>query len=205
MCYSAEVSALTFLIGVGGAATMVARGTTEARILGFFLGFVALMQGIEWLLWSHQRCDAWHRDIAVTGMWLNHLQPVVLGALVAWLGDPSARPWVLGITAAYSAIAIPYSLQFGESLRCAQPRCSVGNPHLVWLWNALPGYRIMYAAFLAALIAIPTLGMGPNGFWFGMLAAVLFALSWALYPREAVGALWCFFAAFVPVGYLLLR
>lgn len=82
MCFSARVSIITFIIGIIGAYKCIQLGEPLDKIIGYFLGFVALMQLIEYLLWTHQKCDKYNKMLSITGMLLNHLQPIMLGLLV---------------------------------------------------------------------------------------------------------------------------
>jgi nicotinamide riboside transporter PnuC len=82
MCFSPEASIRSLLAGVFGSLLCISLGTTKDKIVGYFLGFVSLMQGIEYLLWKHQKCDNYNKVISITGMILNHLQPFILGVIV---------------------------------------------------------------------------------------------------------------------------
>jgi hypothetical protein len=207
MCYSAEVSATTFLIGIGGAAYIFfGMGTTADKLVGVFLAFVALMQGIEYLLWMTQDCGDAHKIVSYAGMWLSHLQPVVLGGLALLFGPPRYRLWILGVVGAYLAAAIPYSMQYDNigDMRCSVPRAE--NPHLVWNWISMPYCREMYIIFLLAFTALFMMGL-PAGLNWRMAAISVgtFTASYLIYPREILGAMWCFFAAFVPITYIVSR
>lgn len=207
MCYSAEVSATTFLIGMGGAAYIFfGMGTTADKLVGVFLAFVALMQGIEYLLWMTQDCGDLHKIVSYAGMWLSHLQPVVLGGLALLFGPPRYRRWILAIIVGYLAAIVPYSMQFGNvgEMRCSVPR--EGNPHLVWNWTNMPNNIAVYALFVLAFTALFMMGL-PAGLNWRMAAISVGTLtaSYLIYPREILGAMWCFFAAFVPITYIVSR
>jgi hypothetical protein len=158
------------------------------------------MQGIEYLLWQHQECDAIHRGLSIAGMALNHAQPIVLGVATAWVFGRNI-PALFAIMAAYLAVAIPYSAQYltDDQLQCTQPRC--GNPHLVWRWNRLRAADWMYAVFIAAFMAIAFVGFPSwtHAALFSAMTVLTFGTSYLIYPRESVGALWCFWASFVPL------
>jgi hypothetical protein len=206
MCFSKEVSATTFLLGMAGSLYIYfGMGSPTDKIIGAFLAYISLMQGIEYLLWDHQLCDEYHKAISYSGMWLSHMQPVVLGVLMLIFGNPEYRNWIWAIIAGYTAVIVPYSLQYDNvgDMRCSVPRAE--NPHLVWNWGNMPYCNIVYIIFLAAFVALFMLGMKKNGAWLAGISVATFLISNALYPRESMGAIWCFFAAFVPMGYILLK
>ena len=50
MCFSAEVSLMTFIIGTVGSFFVYNIGTPFDHIVGLYLGFTSLIQGIEFLI-----------------------------------------------------------------------------------------------------------------------------------------------------------
>ena len=82
MCFSKDVSLATFLTGFIGGLLCFSTGVVDLKIIGLFFMFVSLMQGIEYLLWIHQTCDDYNKNISYLAMVLNHLQPVVLCILL---------------------------------------------------------------------------------------------------------------------------
>jgi hypothetical protein len=201
MCYSPEVSLFTFSICLGFSILLFFNNNPFHKLLGLFLGFVSLMQGIEYLLWTFQECNSFHKNISVIGMILNHLQPVIL-ALVTGSIYRKNIPILLLISLFYLAIIIPYSLQFTRDLHCTQPQC--GNPHLIWNWNILPYSSPVYIIFLASFILIARFGMPDvEGILFATGALISYISSSLLYSRNTMGALWCFWTAFAPAAIYL--
>jgi len=208
MCFSAHVSLVTFILGLAGAALVWSLNTPFDHILGAFTGFVALMQGIEYLLWQNQRCNDAHKWTSVAGLWLNHLQPLVLGGLILFFSPRlEYANWIVGIMAAYTAAIVPYSLQYSDkgATHCTTPR--VDDPHLIWRWNIQNYNKYAYSIFLMAIAGISMLGMPTleQGIVTAVVISGLFLLSMLIYSRETVGALWCFFGAFVPLSYYFFR
>jgi hypothetical protein len=89
-------------------------------------------------------------------------------------------------------------------MRCSMPRAD--NPHLVWNWVNMPYCRTVYVIFLLAFTALFMMGL-PAGLNWRMAAISVgtFTASYLIYPREILGAMWCFFAAFVPITYIVSR
>jgi len=203
MCFSKEVSATTFLLGMAGSLYIYfGMGSPSDKIIGAFLAFVSLMQGIEYLLWDHQLCDRYHKIVSYAGMWLNHMQPIILGVLMLLFGRAEYRNWIWAIMIGYTLVFVPYSLQYDNigEMRCSVPRKE--NPHLVWNWNSLPFSTTVYAIFLATFVALFMLGL-KNGLFASFIAVASFLISIIVYPRESYGAMWCFFTAFIPIGYIV--
>jgi len=200
MCYSAEVSLFSFAVGISFSTLLFFRKDPFHRLLGAFLGFVSLMQFVEFLLWIHPVCDTFNKSISVIGMVLNHSQPLVLALLTALVYGKSVGA-LLAIAAAYTAVIVPYSLQFTSDLQCSTRQCGATDPHLVWNWNIMDNSTAVYLVFLATFMSIALLGMPKQeGISFAAAAALTYGLSSLLYDRKVMGALWCFWTAFIPAA-----
>ena len=113
MCFSEQASIRSLLAGLIGSGLCVSLGTVSDKIVGYFLGFVSLMQGIDYLLWRHQKCDMYNRVISVLGMILNHLQPFVLGIVVLLLNPKNQyNKTIMSLMIIYLIVIVPYSYQF---------------------------------------------------------------------------------------------
>jgi len=209
MCFSANASLATFLIGGIGSYLVWTLGSSFDKIIGAFMGFVSLMQGIEYVLWKNQECNRSNKLVSIVGMWLNHLQPLVLGALVLGLSPRSTyTTWIQWIMALYTAVIIPYSLQFQDKANLQCTGTKPGNPHLVWNWNGMSYGFSIYILFLVTMSLIAILGMPTltQGAVCAFIAAIIFLLSRLFfYKRAVVGAMWCFFVVFLPAMYYILR
>jgi hypothetical protein len=197
MCYSANISLLTFVSGFSFSILLTQINNNFYKLLGYFLGFVSLMQLVEYLLWKHQICDNYHKQVSLIGMILNHLQPVVLGLLTYIFYEKN--PIALGLLIiTYLAVIIPYSLQFTSNLQCTTKPCTT-DPHLVWQWNNMKYSKVAYSIFLATFIGIGLFGMPFNkGLLFSITAFSTYMLSSVIYDRKVIGSLWCFWTAFMP-------
>jgi hypothetical protein len=207
MCYSAEVSLITFSIGFGFSILLMMRKHKFHKLLGYFLGFVSLMQFIEFLLWRHQQCDTYHKLLSVIGMILNHAQPVILACVTAYIYNKNIDI-IAGIVFIYLAVIIPYSMQYINSngLQCSTVIPGSGNPHLVWNWNTMAYSSFVYSVFLAAFVGIALFGMPQSeGRCFALVALLTYTGSSIIYERKVVGSLWCFWTAFIPMIIYLLN
>ena len=120
MCYSANASLMALATGLFFSGWMATWKNPSYQVIGLFIAFVSLMQGVEYLLWNHPICDEYHKGISIVGMFLNHSQPIVLAVLLLFF-NPSTpnRSLILGLTLLYTIFVIPYSAQFvtDESLQ----------------------------------------------------------------------------------------
>lgn len=207
MCFSEQASIRSLLAGLIGSGLCVSLGTVSDKIVGYFLGFVSLMQGIDYLLWRHQKCDMYNRVISVLGMILNHLQPFVLGIVVLLLNPKNPyNKTILTLMIIYLMVIVPYSYQFIKM----KGTCTLkgeNHDHLIWKWNSLPFARVRYFTFLVVMSAIFILGT-PNkmvGIAFALCGIFMYSTSLIVYPREVAGALWCYYTAYIPITYYVLR
>lgn len=201
MCYSAEASLFTFTIGTVFSLLLAHRGGDDA-IVGWFFAFVALMQGIEYLLWRNQLCTAENAALSKVAMAFNHAQPLVLGAIIIALGRPAARTTVSLLMIAYAIAAAAFSNQYLATsvLHCTKKE--EGDPHLLWQWNSLQGGTAFYGLFLAVLVLSSAIGFRSRAYGIaaGLFGGGLFATSAAIYTRQYMGAMWCFYTAFAPLA-----
>ena len=207
MCFSEEASIRSLLAGLIGSGLCISLGTISDKTIGYFLGFVSLMQGIDYLLWRHQKCDMYNRIISVLGMVLNHLQPFVLGLVVLMLNPKNKyNKTIMTLMIIYLIVIIPYSYQFIKMKGTCTLK-SENHDHLIWKWNNMPFARVRYFTFLVVMTSIFILGL-PNkmaGLGFALTGLFMYSSSLVVYPREVAGALWCYYTAYIPITYYVLR
>jgi hypothetical protein len=206
MCFSAEASLATFLIGTIGAAFVYSLGTASDHIIALFLGYVALMQGIEYILWNHQTCDSFHKQVSVAGMLLNSYQPIVFGLLLLLFNTRLTYKLPIIIIMISSVLySINYLLKYKDNLQCTTPQPN--DPHLVWNWTVMDSYEHMWFLYITVFVVIAMLGMPTLRGSFSISIAMITGMitSILVYPRQDVGALWCFFATFTPPIYYIFR
>jgi hypothetical protein len=206
MCFSANVSLITFLIGITGSALCFKVGTVEYKIVGIFFAFVVLMQLIEYLLWKHQICDSYNKNLTRSALLINHLQPIILVACIFLFNKENVSPKMIWLLVFYTVVISLYSFKFLKSGSCTMKSNTSGNSHLIWKWNILDHADIIYAIFLISLMLIGIWGFPTksSGILFALLCFFSFMFSRFIYGKQnVVGAMWCFFAAFIPIFYLV--
>lgn len=206
MCFSKEVSLATFITGITGSIFVYTLGKLNDKIIGIYLGYVSLMQGIEYLLWNHQTCDVFHKDISFLGMILNISQPIVLGIIILLINtELKDKSLIIAILFIYSIFAIEYCKNYSNNLQCTRPRPN--DPHLVWNWTILESYTTMWAIYIITVCSICIIGMPTldNGIRCAFAAFITMLISIIIYPRQDMGAMWCFFTALSPPFYYIAR
>jgi len=203
MCYSEKVSLYTFITGIIGSALCFSVGTVEYKIVGMFFAFVILMQLIEYLLWKHQICDSYNTNLSRTAMILNHLQPIILFLAILLFNKVDKK--MISLLIIYTISISIYSFGFLKKGKCTVKNDN--SSHLKWEWNNLKYNKLIYCLFLICFVLFGLWGFPTkkSALLFSSLCFFSFVLSKLIYGnQEAVGAMWCFFAAFTPILYLIL-
>jgi hypothetical protein len=207
MCFSKNASIASFTIGVVGSILCISLGSVMDKILGYFLLYVSLMQGIDYLLWSHLKCDNYNRIVSIIGMLLNNMQPFVFGLIILFF-SPKIRHinWFYFFIVLYLCLAIPYSLSFINNKKL---QCTIKNKqtqHLDWNWNTMKYYGLVYFVFIVTSCMLSILGF-PNPLygWIFAFYIVFTYLTTTLLYSSNIGAIWCYYSAFTPIIYYFLR
>jgi len=195
MCFSEDISLYTFLTGFIFSSVLYLKENKELKVIGLFFAFVSLMQLIEYLLWKHKVCDDYNKNVTYIGMIINHLQPIVLFALVHFYLKPKNENYLLLVL--YVTLITFYSMQFNKE-------CTLKDEqgHLNWKWNSLH-YNCVYLLFLGCLV-IFGLNLPQYGKIFSVFSVVGYFASYFIYKdTNVIGSMWCFFAAFAPLLFLI--
>lgn len=212
MCFSERVSWTTLVVSLVGCATLASYGIPYLTVLAGFFGVVACMQLWEALLWRSKRCDASNARISDLGAINNHLEPIALWILSDALLKPRASRTVMAMV--YTAVVV-YAAVFGFMTRRfmrrpIEERCTRPGPNgggLIWKWNDFGRMDGLYVYFLATMLTIVYAYM-PRSVANGIAALFVgsFAVSYGVYRKSStVGAMWCWFAAFMPWLFVFLQ
>jgi len=207
MCHSASVSLGSFTIGAIFSYLLYRENDISYKMLGVFLGYIILMQLIEFLLWSHQVCDNYNKSISFLGMYLNYLQPFVLAILLLYFfNQPKFNKNIIITTASiYLVITLLYTSQYYFNL----DKCTIkkNNPYLLWNWGQMNYSYAMSIIYLIALFVLIYFGVPNKTAAFGIifLSFITLLFSVLFYPRPFIGAIWCFFGAFIPLMFYIYK
>jgi len=151
MCFSENISLFAFIVGMGGSTLVYSLGEIYDKIYGLFHIFISIMQLVDFFLWRNQTCDEYNYIISMTGIILNHLQPIVLGLLILYYNTQLSyqdKLMILCILCIYLCVIIPYSWQY-----VIKTQCTLKNKdnHLDWKWNWQKYNILVYGVFVITL------------------------------------------------------
>jgi hypothetical protein len=204
MCYSAESSAGTFLFVAAIATFLFYRGGQGIRgrvriAVAIILLFIALMQVVEFLIWSNIRCGPKNRLITYFIPILLFLQPIVVLASLLYF-DVGLLP-----SAVYKAslivwiMALPFF--FWQWMKDGWGKCTVIGPngHLEWPYTKSKSHigQDLYNLIMAG--GIGTLNTPLYGIFYIVMSSVGY-----FYTREIYGhswsSIWCNFVNVLAAG-----
>lgn len=208
MCFSEKASIISFTVGIIGSLLCISLPTITDKIIGSFMGFVSLMQLVDFFIWRHQKCDDYNKILSFIGMALNHLQPIVLGIAILYFNNKTTHKKIIFLLLfLYLCIIIPYSLEF---IQDKNNHCTLKNrksKHLLWNWNNQNYASIVYPLFTIIMFLLFLFGF-PNykiGLCIGLISIITHIISAIFYPRNSIGTIWCYFTVFIPIIYYVLR
>ncbi len=207
MCHSAPVSLVSFTIGAIFSYLLYCENDISYKILGIFLGYIILMQLIEFLLWSHQVCDNYNKSISFLGMYINYLQPFVLAMLLLYFyKQHNFNKKILIITGSiYLLIMLLYTSQYYFN----SDKCTIknNNPYLLWNWGQMNYSSLVSVIYVITLFILIYFGIPDKKAAFGIifLSFITLLLSVIFYPRPFIGSIWCFFGAFIPLMFYIYK
>jgi len=203
MCFSEEVSLSTFFIGTIFGYLAYTIGRPMDKITGFYLFYVSLMQGIEYLLWRNQKCDLLNINITRLGVLLNNTQPFALAfAIYAFNKNLSKNSlyFILGALLCYSCALIPYLYHVYESNICTLK--GTKDDHLNWKWINMKYTGLNYKFYFLSVTISFLFGLPKYNYFCIFLLYFTYYTSKIFYPNST-GSLWCFYTAFMPLVYYL--
>jgi len=206
MCYNKETSITTYVIGsIASLYLIYKKDEMEYKIIGGFFLYVIQMQMIEYLLWNHRvKCDKYNINISTIGSILNHLQPIVLFLLIKNLNPiiyEKNKRFIDLLLGVYIVNLLLYSVNI-YPMECT----TLDNSnHLYWKWNHKKNGLLFYIIFIVIQTLLTYLGFTyPFNIIFVIILLGSFLISKYIYgDTKAVGAIWCWYAALVPVFIMI--
>ena len=218
MCFSEQMSIIAFSVGMIGSILVYSLGKIYDKILGLWLGFVSCMQLVDFFLWRNQSpplttdvvvgdwkspdqiCNRTNYITSITGIILNHLQPIMLGMIILCINtelsyqDVKTILWILLI---YLCVMVPYTWQCVAKTQCTLKN---NNNHMDWKWNHMDYGLLVYLVFLITCFLLFYWFVPVYGMFFAFVTLYTFILSAIFYNNE-IGNMWCFFTIFLPILY----
>jgi hypothetical protein len=206
MCFNAQVSIITYIIGLIGSYQLYKYKFVPEAV---FYAWVIQMQLIEYFLWKNQPCSGSNiepnKNISKIGIIVNHFEPIILWLAIIYYSKKKLPNWVHILMIVFCITSYYYTKQVIADNECTTVT-KESEPHLYWKWNNQgPHYILYYTYFLIALIVLSLYGL-QNGHINALLVITSYIFSMMIYRKtHTVGAMWCFAAAFGPFILLYLH
>lgn len=194
MCFNAEVSLSTYILGMIGSYKLY---TTGFKAESFLYFCVIQMQLIEYLLWTFYTNSLVNAVVSKIAIIINHFEPIAFWIGIKLYGSqlPMWLDYLMGV---YLVNSILYTLHVWNKTDVTKVTEKT-SPHLYWQWNDVNKSGFFYTFFLTILFLLSVYGIKGNGFIHGMIVLISFFISLMVYrDKHVVGAMWCFIAAFGP-------
>jgi len=209
MCFSAEVSLLTYLSGLLGCWVIYNKGMKTEAV---FYAWVIHMQLIEFFLHILQdERHAWlNKLVTRAGIFVNHTEPYAFYAGINMFETPD---FIKGVimkimmtllifpTVYYSRLIVSNEIKpTKHGCFRRKPSSPCKNGKLFWSWNYDGNTGYYYALFVISLVLLSLCGLNKKSASLNaVMVVVSYAMSYYIYKDEkAVGSMWCFAAAFAP-------
>ena len=193
MCFNAEVSIITYIIGMIGSFLLFKKNYIPEAI---FYAWVIQMQFIEFLLWKNQPCPSnKNLQVSKTGMIINHLEPIILWLAILYFSKRKLPLMINVLMLIFIISTILYSLNLKMECTTVSEQ---SKPYLHWKWNEGNFSAWYYVLFLVSLVVLSYYGLN-KGYINSIIVLISFVVSLLIYQnKNVVGSMWCFFAAFGP-------
>ncbi|KAJ3074928.1 hypothetical protein HDU98_009806 [Podochytrium sp. JEL0797] len=203
MCYNKDVSRANFFINIVTTSIQFSLSGDVAshKTCATFFFFVGLMQLYDWYFWDHNGKTKGNSIVTKIAMITNHLQPIVLGALV-FVRMPDLHPLSRIMLAVYTPTAVVYTAWLWNKVDY-----TVTNPTtklLYWKWNDQKFGSVFYSLFLATFTTIMFENF-PVPLNYALVGINLVSFVLGMYKTHYVGERWCEFACYVPLLLMSLK
>ncbi len=203
MCYSAESSLLSFLVGSTGSIYLLNSNNNTNKHIGLFLLSVSIIQFLEFLMWIDQKCGILNSIASRSIILVLSLQLYVIflgGYLYDTLIIPKKILKILLIPLTLGFIYMSSYNYFDKRKWCSKP-----NKDRSLLWANRKDISIFYTYIYYALFLIMPFLV--KELWKGLLIFTFGIISFLLtrYKTEGTSnSRWCYYSAFMPLIFVIL-
>lgn len=203
MCYSARDSAIAYGINlVGCGALFFFARDAQFKVLALFLLFVGQMQLFDIYFWNNQKCDKENNIVTKLAIAFNHYQPSVLFLLQKFYGFKQSIQALI-VLGAFSVYSMIYNMKAFNQINCTLPE----EGKLEWRWTNLEGNIAFYGLFIMYLVFA---SFNFVDWPVKIAAAAVSILTYVVASKKDImninlGRAWCYYASFMPFGFLALN
>ena len=203
MCYSAESSILSFLIGFPACLYLLQSKNNTNKHVGLFLLSVVMMQFLEFLMWIDQKCGFLNSFASRSIVLVLYLQIYTIflgGYLYNTLNIPKTLLKIIVIILTFGLIYF-LTNYIDKRKWCSKPN---KDKSLQWVYqNNVPIYFV-YAYFIIFIISQFLV----KELWKGILIFILGSLSYYFNQfknNASTYSRWCYYSAFTPLVFAILN
>jgi hypothetical protein len=206
MCYSAESSLSTFLVGSTASLYLLLFSNSPTyKHLGLFFITVVFIQLLEYFMWIDQDCGIMNHIASKMVMVILTLQIISI-----FLGGYIFNTTVLNKNTLYYILLIifgPLLLSIITKLYSDNRQyCSKANKygHLEWAYTE-EYYKVIYYSYYLIFLLTPFLLKDRIKAMIILAAGLTTYLSSRLYNVKTSDTRWCFFTAYTPILFIILN
>ena len=204
MCYTLQDSRNSYIINLVLSILLlsISKNKPNYIVIAYFFLFVGQMQLFDYLFWHYLPPSSINTLSTRLAILFNHLQPLVLIGLQYYYGL-SLTSFSVYIFYIYLVCIIPYTIYAFRTVEYTYPK----NNTMYWEWNYLPYNKIIYFFFILSLIA------SSFNFTSNIIKSLaIFSVLITIYIGHKLnilnisfGRMWCYFASFVPLLFILIQ
>jgi len=205
MCYTAEASAYSFIVGITVSSYLYTQPSSDLKIIGGFFFFVTFMQLFDFVFWRTQppltdkNLDT-NRLFTKLAVIANNIQPLVLAYLIyKYKGSVKGEKLVY----LYGGLMVLFMMSNWKLLS----ETTVGKDGgLYWSWNRWEYCEPFYLFFLVLILYLGYYNLSaPYNKVLSVFILLTYLVSYFKYGAYIYGRFWCFFAPFVPLIFLIIK
>lgn len=199
MCYTASASAYSFIVGIAVSSYLYNQPSPDLKIIGGIFFLVSFMQLFDYVFWKTKSKDT-NRLFTKLAVIVNNIQPLVFAYLIyKYKGDVKGKNLVY----LYGIVMVLYMMQNWKLLSGTE----VGpDGSLYWSWNHWKYSGQFYIFFLGMLLYLGYYNLSsPYNKVLPSIILLLFIVSYFKYGVEIYGRMWCYFAPFIPLVFLIIK
>jgi hypothetical protein len=206
MCYTASASAYSFIVGIIASSYLYSRPNIDLKIIGGIFFLVSFMQLFDYVFWTTKSKDT-NLLFTKLAVIVNNIQPLVFAYLIyKYKGDVKGKKLVY----LYGIVMVLYMMENWKLLSGASGpvnTTSVGpDGSLYWSWNHWEYSGYFYIFFLGMLLYLAYYNLSvPYNTVLPSIILLLFIVSYFKYGVEIYGRMWCYFAPFIPLVFLIIK
>ena len=204
MCYTASSSAYSFIVGIAVSSYLYSRPSPDLKIIGGIFFLVSFMQLFDYVFWKTQDGSTKSKDtnrlFTKLAVIVNNIQPLVFAYLIyKYKGSVKGEKLVY----LYGIVMVLYMMENWKLLSATE----IGpDGSLYWSWNHWEYSGQFYIFFLGMLLYLGYYNLSrPYNKVLPSIILLLFIVSYFKYGVEIYGRMWCYFAPFIPLVFLIIK